>query len=168
MSNNPLIRTMDLEKTYVTEAIETPALRGVSMELHTGEFTAVAGPSGSGKSTLMFDNLGCNVISYDTVPFFVDTVQALSSERTHTLQWGDWGIGKIRRRFDLLFIDGPAGGDNREESYRVGSQVNTKFIACHDAHRKWESKWIEKYLSDKELVASMDDSRIKVYKNAAN
>ncbi len=53
MSNSPLIRTLDLEKTYVTEAIETPALRGVSVELHAGEFTAVAGPSGSGKSTLL-------------------------------------------------------------------------------------------------------------------
>ncbi|MFC2106327.1 ABC transporter ATP-binding protein [Candidatus Bipolaricaulota bacterium] len=53
MSNNPLIKTVDLQKTYVTEAIETPALRGVSVELHKGEFTAVAGPSGSGKSTLL-------------------------------------------------------------------------------------------------------------------
>ena len=53
MSNNPLIKTVDLQKTYVTETIETPALRGVSLELHKGEFTAVAGPSGSGKSTLL-------------------------------------------------------------------------------------------------------------------
>jgi putative ABC transport system ATP-binding protein len=53
MSNSPLIQTIDLVKTYVTEAIETPALRGVSVELHKGEFTAVAGPSGSGKSTLL-------------------------------------------------------------------------------------------------------------------
>jgi len=53
MSNNALIQTVDLKKTYVTEALETPALRGVSVELHKGEFTAVAGPSGSGKSTLL-------------------------------------------------------------------------------------------------------------------
>ena len=53
MSNSPLIRTVDLVKTYVSETIKTPALRGVSVELHKGEFTAVAGPSGSGKSTLL-------------------------------------------------------------------------------------------------------------------
>ena len=53
MSNSPLIETKELRKTYVTETIETPALRGVSLELHRREFTAVAGPSGSGKSTLL-------------------------------------------------------------------------------------------------------------------
>ena len=53
MSNSPLIETQNLHKTYVTETIETPALRGVSVELHKREFTAVAGPSGSGKSTLL-------------------------------------------------------------------------------------------------------------------
>ncbi len=53
MSSSPLIQTLDVKKTYVTEAVETPALRGVSLELHKREFTAIAGPSGSGKSTLL-------------------------------------------------------------------------------------------------------------------
>jgi len=53
MSNNPLIETKQLHKVYKTEALETPALNGVDLELHETEFTAVAGPSGSGKSTLL-------------------------------------------------------------------------------------------------------------------
>ena len=53
MSNDALIRTIDLHKVYKTGAVETPALNGVDLELHRQEFTAVAGPSGSGKSTLL-------------------------------------------------------------------------------------------------------------------
>lgn len=53
MSNSPLIQTIDLHKTYETGSVSTPALRGVDLELHEKEFTAIAGPSGSGKSTLL-------------------------------------------------------------------------------------------------------------------
>jgi len=53
MSNNVLIQTLDLEKTYKTGNLETPALNGVDLEIHEKEFTAVAGPSGSGKSTML-------------------------------------------------------------------------------------------------------------------
>jgi len=53
MSNNALIQTLGLEKTYKTGNLETPALNGIDLEIHEKEFTAVAGPSGSGKSTML-------------------------------------------------------------------------------------------------------------------
>lgn len=50
---NPLLKAINVEKTYKTGEVETRALRGVNLEVFRGEFTAIAGPSGSGKSTLL-------------------------------------------------------------------------------------------------------------------
>jgi putative ABC transport system ATP-binding protein len=52
------IRTEDLWKTYEMGAEHLHALRGVSIEIHRGEYVAIMGPSGSGKSTLM-NLIGC-------------------------------------------------------------------------------------------------------------
>ncbi len=53
-----VIEAHDLTKTYDGAGAETQALRGVSLTINGGEFTAIMGPSGSGKSTLMHI-LGC-------------------------------------------------------------------------------------------------------------
>ena len=48
-----LLRTVGLSKIFRGDGVSVPALRGVDLALHPGEFAAVIGPSGSGKSTLL-------------------------------------------------------------------------------------------------------------------
>ena len=52
-----MIRAVDVRKVYRMGAVETHALRGVSVDIREGEYLSLMGPSGSGKSTL-FNMIG--------------------------------------------------------------------------------------------------------------
>ncbi|HTY13671.1 MAG TPA: ATP-binding cassette domain-containing protein, partial [Candidatus Omnitrophota bacterium] len=53
-----VVKMDNVTKDYRVGRMSVPALRGISLAVERGEFTAIAGPSGSGKTT-MLNLFGC-------------------------------------------------------------------------------------------------------------
>ena len=76
------------------------ALRGVSLEVPAGQFTAVMGPSGSGKSTLMHMLAGLDTPSSGTVHIGGEDITAMSDKQLTKLRRRH--IGFVFQSFNLL------------------------------------------------------------------
>jgi len=91
---NDLVKDYDLGKTVVH------ALKGVSVEIHGGEFATIAGASGSGKST-MLNLMGC--LDHPTqghVRVADKSVSALGERELNRLRL--YSIGFIFQSFNLI------------------------------------------------------------------
>jgi len=96
----PVLIGRDLHKDYPMNGAAVHALRGVSLEVQSGEYVAIAGPSGSGKSTLLQLIGGIDYPSAGTVDIMGTRLDALSDRELTRLRLTR--LGFVFQRFHLL------------------------------------------------------------------
>src|SRR6201991_1787966 len=89
-----------LTRTYGGGGSAVPALRGVSLDVPAGQFTAVMGPSGSGKSTLMHLLAGLDTPDAGSVRIAGEDITRMSDRELTRLRRKH--IGFVFQSFNLL------------------------------------------------------------------
>jgi putative ABC transport system ATP-binding protein len=98
--SDAVVAARDLTRRYGTGDAAVDALRGISIDLARGRFTAIMGPSGSGKSTLMHVMAGLDEPTSGAV--WIDGVQITELKERQLTQLRRDKIGFIFQTFNLL------------------------------------------------------------------
>jgi putative ABC transport system ATP-binding protein len=95
-----LVSLDDVGKSYLTEDVETRALRGITFEIERGEYVAIEGPSGCGKSTLLSILGLLDTPSAGVYKLNGRTVENLNANERATIRNRE--IGFIFQNFNLI------------------------------------------------------------------
>jgi putative ABC transport system ATP-binding protein len=96
----PVVRIKDIHKIYESGEVPVHAVRGVSLDIHKGEFVALMGASGSGKSTLM-NLLGC-LDRQTRGEYYLDGIEISKLDRNELADLRNQKLGFVFQGFNLL------------------------------------------------------------------
>lgn len=95
-----MIEMKNIKKVYKMGKVSLEALKGITLNIETGEFVSIMGPSGSGKSTLM-NIIGCLDTPTDGSYLFEErNVAGFSFDQLSTIR--NQKIGFVFQNFNLL------------------------------------------------------------------
>ena len=98
--NKPLIKVVDLHKSYPVGEDVLEVIRGIDLEIYEGETIALLGPSGSGKSTLLCLLAGMEEPSQGKIYWKGEDIIGLSDTERANLR--KKGMGFVFQFFNLL------------------------------------------------------------------
>ena len=98
--NNPAIHVDGVHKSYLMGKEAVPALRGVSLEIESGDFVCLMGPSGSGKTTLLNIIGGLDEPSRGHISIEGENLVALSENHLARLRLHKMGF--VFQNYNLL------------------------------------------------------------------
>jgi len=99
-SLTPMIDLRGLTKIYQTPVGPFPALRGIDLQIHAGEFIAVVGKSGSGKSTLI--NMFTGIDHPTDGEILVAGTRVRELDEGQVAEWRGRTMGIVFQFFQLL------------------------------------------------------------------
>jgi len=95
-----ILKAENLVKTYRVGKVDVPALRGVSLDVHEGEFVAIMGPSGCGKSTML--HLLGGLLTPSTGRIIIDDEDLTAASDAKRTDIRRRKIGFVFQRFNLF------------------------------------------------------------------
>lgn len=97
---DPLIRLDNVHKSYPVGGEQVAVLKGISFDVHAGEFVAIVGASGNGKSTLLNMITGIDHPTRGRVIVDGRVITALNEEQLAL--WRGRNVGIVFQFFQLL------------------------------------------------------------------
>ena len=95
-----VIELVNVHKTYHMGDIGVHALRGVTIDVHRGEYVAIMGPSGSGKSTMM-NIIGC--LDHPTKGTYkIDGLDVAKASKAELADIRNQNVGFVFQSFNLV------------------------------------------------------------------
>ncbi len=95
-----VVEMVDVRKHYMLGETRVDALRGVSLRIEKGEFSAIAGPSGAGKSTIL-NMIGC-IDNPSEGMVLIDGTEVEHLSDTELTRYRRVKIGFIFQSFNLI------------------------------------------------------------------
>jgi putative ABC transport system ATP-binding protein len=126
----PIIRLDHVSKQYGDAARRVRALDDVSVDLGSGEFTAVMGPSGSGKSTLMHVAAGLDQVTDGRIEIAGTEITGLADRELTELR--RQRIGFVFQSFNLV------------PTLDIGENIRLPFLLGGQRPSREDLAWIDR------------------------